>query len=246
MLSRAIKLITFSALLLAASTLLVQSRTATTLEHVLERGEIVMLSRNGPTTYYEGVDGYTGFEYELGRAFADYLGVDLVVEEEADLSVMLTGLNDDLGDFAAATLTVTEQRQYLVDFGPEYGQVSQVVIYRAGTRKPRSVEDLIGGQIVVIEGSSHEQNLRKLKRQHPDLDWEAHRDAEMIDLLELVHSGEIEFSIVDSVAHEMSKGLYPMARRAFTISDKQPLAWAFPKQRDRSLITQAELFFTFD
>ena len=147
MLSRAIKLITFSALLLAASTLLVQSRTATTLEHVLERGEIVMLSRNGPTTYYEGVDGYTGFEYELGRAFADYLGVDLVVEEEADLSVMLTGLNDDLGDFAAATLTVTEQRQYLVDFGPEYGQVSQVVIYRAGTRKPRSVEDLIGGQI---------------------------------------------------------------------------------------------------
>ena len=226
------------------STLLFQSRVPTELEKLLARGEIVMLSRNGPTTYYEAIDGYTGFEFELGQAFADYLGLKLVLEEEGDLSVMISGLNHGAGDFAAATLSVTKPRKYLVDFGPEYGKVSQRVIYRAGTTKPRSVEDLIDGQIVVIEGSSHEQNLTVLKREYPDLSWEVSRDAEMIDLLEAVHSGEIQYTIVDSVAHEMSKALYPRARKAFTISEEQGLAWAFPKMRDKTVLKHAEKFFS--
>lgn len=246
LLNRVGKLFLFLLCLCLLSSALVQSGTPTTLDRILERGNIVMLSRNGPTTYYEGNDGYTGFEYELGSAFADFLGIELLIKEESDLSIMLSGLSDHAGDFAAATLTVTEPRQYLVDFGPSYKKVSQRVIYRSGTKRPRKIEDLFGGDITVIEGSSHEQNLTRLKREHPELNWKVTPDAEMIDLLEAVHNGELQYTIVDSIAHEMSKGLYPKARYGFTISEEQDLAWAFPKQRDKTLLKQVERFFALE
>ena len=34
-------------------------------------GELVVVTRNGPTTYYLGADEPAGFEYELVRAFAE-------------------------------------------------------------------------------------------------------------------------------------------------------------------------------
>ena len=47
------------------------------LEQVKSRNELVVLTRNSPTTYYEGFDGPTGFEYDLANRFAQYLGVEL-------------------------------------------------------------------------------------------------------------------------------------------------------------------------
>jgi len=38
------------------------------------------LTRNGPTTYYEGADGPAGLEYDLAKMFADQLGVKLAGE----------------------------------------------------------------------------------------------------------------------------------------------------------------------
>ena len=51
----------------------------TTLEQVQARGTLTIISRNGPTTYYEGANGYTGFEYSLAQAFAKRLGVELQI-----------------------------------------------------------------------------------------------------------------------------------------------------------------------
>ena len=47
------------------------------LEAVKKSGELVVLTRYSPTTYYEGPDGYLGIEYDMTKEFADYLGVKL-------------------------------------------------------------------------------------------------------------------------------------------------------------------------
>ena len=47
------------------------------LKAVKRTGELVVATRNSPTTYYEGLDGPTGIEYDMARAFADRLGVKL-------------------------------------------------------------------------------------------------------------------------------------------------------------------------
>ena len=52
----------------------------TVLEDLRANNELVVVTRNGPTTYYLGADGPAGFEYELIRGFADAQGMTLRVK----------------------------------------------------------------------------------------------------------------------------------------------------------------------
>ncbi|HEY7883654.1 MAG TPA: membrane-bound lytic murein transglycosylase MltF, partial [Cellvibrionaceae bacterium] len=65
---------------------------------------------------------------------------------------------------------------------------------------------------------------------------------EMIDLIEMVHRGEIDFTVVDSNAFDINRHVFPRARAAFTLGEPEPLAWAFPKRADTSLFERAEAY----
>ena len=47
----------------------------TQLDRIKERGELIVVTRNGPTSYYIQKNHETGLEYELAKKFADSLGV---------------------------------------------------------------------------------------------------------------------------------------------------------------------------
>lgn len=241
--ARSIKLSVMLGLMLLAAGSLNTSRIPTVLESIKASGEIHMISRNGPTTYYEGPTGTKGFEYSLAKKFADRLGVELVIHEQEDLGLMLDSVTKDRVHFAAAGLTVTQKRQQKVKFATPYLSVQQQLIYRVGQAKPKSVEDLLDKHIVIIANSSHSENLRMLQRQYPSLTWEERIDADMLDLLELVHNGEADYTIVDSNAYEMSESVYPRARVAFNLKEAEQLAWAFSHQQDDSLYKEAQKFF---
>ncbi|HHJ35999.1 MAG TPA: transporter substrate-binding domain-containing protein, partial [Gammaproteobacteria bacterium] len=49
------------------------------LERIKNNGQLVVATRNSPTTYYEGADGPAGLEYEMVKMFADDLGVNLTL-----------------------------------------------------------------------------------------------------------------------------------------------------------------------
>lgn len=223
--------------------ILSSSHTPTALENVLASGELRIISRNGPTTYYEGRQGLDGYDYTLAKAFADHLGVTLSITEEENFSNIFQSVGSTAGHMAAAGLTVSEQRQQKVKFTRPYMQVTQEVLYRAGTKRPFKPEDMLGKSILVISNSSHVERLKQLKAELPALRWHEQSDVEMADLMEMVHTGSIDFAIVDSNAYDMNRSLYPRARRAFTISEAaQDIAWAFPKGVDNSLYDLANSF----
>lgn len=226
-----------------SATLLVKDKTPSTLQSILASGELVIISRNGPTTYYEGPHGYTGLDYEIANEFAKSLGVKLVIKEEENLAVMINDIGAGKAHFAAAGLTVTAKRAEKVNFSQPYLHVTQQLIYRAGENKPKQIEDLVGKNILVVANSSHAENLHRLRQTHPDLRWNERSDLEMLDLLEMVHSGKIDYTIVDSNSYEINSTLYPRALVAFDISEPESLAWAFPKSKDLSLYNKAQNFF---
>lgn len=240
---RLLKLSSFAALLCVLSASLEQSRIPTTLERIQTEGSITMYSRNGPTTFYEGADGLTGFEYKLAKSFAKHLGVKLKLIDEANLGALLNSLRPEMPAFAAAGLTVTPQRTKQVDFAPSYLETTQTLIYKSGTGRPKTIDDLIGKRLMVMRNSSHEENLRQLRKQHPQLTWEAVPKLDSSDLLEKVHNGEIDYTIIDSHEYDFNKIRFPRARAAFDVSESQQLAWAFPQQKDKSLLREAEKFF---
>src|SRR6187431_105629 len=129
-------------LLVASSTSLVRSAPPTELEKVLEAGELHVISSNGPTTYYEGSNGLTGFEYSLVKGFADSLGLKLVVDDEPDLDKMLNSVAGHQVHFAAAGLSALESGANKVTFTTPFIQVTQQLVYNSHLPQPTSIADL--------------------------------------------------------------------------------------------------------
>lgn len=231
--------------LACCASLIAASKAPDTLERIKASGQLVVLSQNGPTTYYEDASGaHTGFEYGMLSAFAEELGVELVIRDVHDLNQMFTRLDnpEDGAHMAAAGLTVTSERREQVRFTPSYFEVRQQVIYRLGEERPRRVSDLVGNKVAVIAGSAHAEELRKLSQRHPGLEWEEVSDADAMELVEMVNEGKYHYAVVDSNAYAIHRGLYPNTYVAFNLTQFQPVAWAFPKGDDDSLYQAARNF----
>lgn len=243
-LKRTTKKMLFGGLALALALLISHSRELSRLETIQANGKIKLITRQGPITYYEDAKGKNGFEYVLAQEFADYLGVELEITTTESLAQLFTTLGGPNADFAGATLTITPERQKLYNFSDPYGDVVQNVLYRRGSAAPTKVEDLIGKQVAVIADSSHEERMGELQREHPQLEWISVEGAEMIELMEMVDGGEIDYAIIDSTTFDAHRTMYPNAQRAFDISAPQQLGWAFPRGGDKSVIAAANLFFS--
>ena len=212
------------------------------LEQVQEQNELIVITRNSPTTYYEGPSGPTGFEYELAKRFARYIGVQLrvVVPPNFNAILPLTALGD--AHLAAAGLTVTESRKEKVRFGPVYQEITPKLVYRSGSRRPKSLADL-KGILEIVAGSSHEELLVQLQQDYPGLSWQANKKDNSETLLAMLSDQLIEYTIADSNELAVNRHFYPEAKPAFDISPPQQLAWAFPHSDDTSLFDTAVTFF---
>lgn len=230
--------------LIGCTLLLVRSHQPTVLDSILVEGELRVISRNGPTTFYEGSDGYTGFEYTLIKGFADELGVKLVIDDEANLGKVLQHVNRGSYHLAAAGITVTPKRSKKVTFSHPFLEVSQELIYNSRLPAPESMLDLMGRDIIVVAQSAHAERLRELQEIYPELSWRELGGADMIDLLEMVHDGAADAAIVDSHAYTLNRYAFPRTLAAFEIGAPQHLAWAFPNSKDASLYDAAQAYLT--
>ncbi len=215
----------------------------TLLEQILDDGRLIVATRNSPTTYYLGPEGPLGPEYDLVEGFAESIGVEVQVYAVDSIREMLDDVASGQAHVAAAGLTATDSRSSRISFGPVYRSVTEMLIYRSGERRPRSIEDLYGRRIAVASGSSHAETLALLRRQHPDLTWLEHPTADQEELLERVSNGELDFTITDSSAFRVSRYFYPEVRKAFELTEPQPLAWALKDGLDDSLREAVARYF---
>lgn len=212
------------------------------LERIKAAGELVVLTHVSPSTYYETPEGPAGFEYDLAKAFADSLGVGLrmmALERSADV---LPQLLSGQADLAAAGLAVTPQRLEQFRFAPPYQEVRQQVVYRLGTTRPASAEELVGRHIEVPKGSVYAAYLRELQQEYPDLRWTETEDKEVEDLLQMVWEGLLELTLADSHVVTLARQYFPELMVAFTTQRPVRLAWAFLPGEDDSLYRAAVKF----
>lgn len=212
------------------------------LQQVQEEGELVVLTRNSPTTYYEGADGPTGLEYDLASLFAERLGVRLRMVVPRNFNEIIPLVASGRFHFAAAGLTVTEGRQELVRFGPSYQEITAQLVYRSGNGRPMDLSQL-NGRLEVVAGSSHVELLEELRKEHPRLSWHEVGRVESEQLLSRVWDRIIDYTVADSNEVGINQRFYPELRVAMDLGEPQPLAWAFPPGEDDSLYKEAIRFF---
>lgn len=208
------------------------------LEKVKQTKVLRVATVNSPTTYYQGPDGPTGFEYDLARGLAEKLGVELQIEVASSPPAALELVRSGSADMAAASLGVSRLRGEHVRFSQPLLTVVPQLVYRMGAAPPDNLADL-KGSLVVPKGSTHAEHLLIAKRSAPALTWSETEDDDAEDLLEKVASGEIDYTIAHSDLIAINQRYYPKLRVAFALADSQDIAWAFAKDRDSSLFDAA-------
>jgi membrane-bound lytic murein transglycosylase F len=213
------------------------------LESVKQSGVLEVITRNSPTTYYLDREGAAGFEYELAKGFADYLGVTLKVRTSSSFPELIEQVNHKQVSFAAAGLTADKRLEKDVRFSHSYQDVTQQLVYRRKGKQPNDLSSLINGTLVVSKGSDYAARLAYLKQhQLPTLTWQE-AELSVVELMQMVTDGDIDFTIANSHEINQTSGYFPHLKAAFDISEPSPLAWAFPKGRDDSLYDAADDYF---
>lgn len=212
--------------LLLIALLLSGCQQENSLRDVLEGGELVVVSRSSPTTFYLGRDGPTGFEYDLAQLLAEDLGVELRLEPAFTLDAVLQQLERGEVHLAAAGLSLTPERAERFRHSEPYASISTRVVYRTGQRRPSGLADIGDLRLIVLKGSSHEQTLELMQATtHPLLEWEALAEADSTELLERVENGDAELAMLDANEFRIQQALYPRLAVAFDIGDSQDMVW---------------------
>lgn len=230
-------------LLCTAAVLGTCTRPPSLLEQVRALGELRVVTRNGPNTYYTEGSGPSGPEYDLLRGFADYLGVRLRLAVRDRATDILPAVINGQAHLAAAALTVNRDTERLLDFGPVYQQVTEHLVYRDGHRRPRSLRELRGGRLEVASGTSHVKTLARAQVLQPDLVWTENPVATQTELLTRVADGTLDYTLVKSSAYAVYSSYIPEIRVAFNVAEGESLAWAFQKRSDGSLREAAARYF---
>ena len=212
------------------------------MEKIKSSGQLIVITRNSPTTYYEGVDGPAGIEYEMVKMFADELGVELTLLLPESFDDLLSQIDENTVHIAAAGLTVTKAREKKFRFGPTYQEVTQQLVYNRGNKRPKSLSRL-DGSLEVVTNSSHEERLIQLAKDNDQLEWKVNHELDSAALLQMVSDNIIEYTIADSNELLLSQRFLINLRVAFNVSEPQQLAWAMPKTDDKSLYIEVQKFF---
>lgn len=213
------------------------------LEKIKQSGTLKVLTRLDPTTYYKNSDTYAGLEHDLVLLFAKQLGVKAEFIIPDKFSDVLNGVTENKADIAAAGITVTPQRMQKMRFSPGYYNVTEQLIYRSGTPRPKNTSQLPQSIIEVTEGTSHVDTLINLKKSITNLSWSVNSTLDTNGLLYLVNEGLIDYTIADSNQALLVKRYYPELNIAFDLTKPRQLAWALNLSKDNSLFDEVARFF---
>ena len=100
----------------------------------IEEGKLIM-STNAAFPPYEAVadDGsFEGIDVEVAGAIAEKLGLELIVDD-MDFDAALLAVQQNKSDIVMAGVTVTEDRQMVMNFSDSYATGVQVVIVKEGS-----------------------------------------------------------------------------------------------------------------
>lgn len=221
------------------------------LQKVLESRKLVASTDYNSTNYFVYRGEPMGYQYELLKSFADYLDVKLEIKIINDLDNSFSCLESNECDLLAVGLTITKERNRLVDFSKPLSQTRQMLIQRKpeNWRKMATMDqiekflirdplDLAGKTIHIQKQSSFLGRLINLSEEiGADIQIVEHADATVEELIEMVKTGEIDYTVCDEHIALVNQKYYPDIDGKTAISFSQNIAWAVKKGSNTLLDT---------
>lgn len=179
---------------------------------------------NHPLSYFMGSKDTAGIEYDLALAFANYLQVELDVQDYDSSEKLFEALSNNDIDIAAAGLLYQPELNNKFQIGPSYYSASWQVVYKKGTSRPYAIKDL-QGEIIVPSGSAVLPILSQLQLENPNLRWQTSDQYTQEELLLKVAKGEILYTAAMSVDVLSAQHINPNLAVGFDLTDENPVVW---------------------
>ncbi|MDO8331518.1 MAG: membrane-bound lytic murein transglycosylase MltF [Fluviicoccus sp.] len=196
------------------------------LDAVSNSGELHVVGVAGPTTFLPQGDAARGFQYELLRAFADDLGVQLVIQTAPDAESVIRMVQRGEADIGITGLPGDDPRLAKLQAGNPYLTVNQQLVRRADQQTPPD-----SARIAVSKNSAEALSLPVVA---PNADIIQVRNATPEALLEQVNEGDADFAVVTQSDFEARRAAFPQLKAAAPIREVQ-LAWSLHRRDDKLL-----------
>ena len=206
-------------------------------DKILQTKVLNVVFLNAPTSYYIGPDGPQGFEYDLLKAYADSIGVDLNITTADTVKEAIKLSKNPNIHITSASLTKTHKREKRFNFGPSYFEVQEQVVCHRGMlgsgKFPRDIEDLAGLKISVGEDTSYAETIKSLQKDGYDINATISSNYSTEELLAQVASHKIDCTLVDSNIYALNHRYFTEMALAFTVSGREQLAWVLAPNSDK-------------
>lgn len=191
---------------------------------IQERGKLVVGTINHPISYFINGEGESGLEYELSKAFASYLNVELEMRPMESTDTLFDALDEHKIDIAAANLFYQTDKAEHFQLGPSYYSASWQLAYRKGENRPRSLAQ-INDTLVIPESSELVQILKDAQLKHPKLRWRVDKKLTQEELLLQVAEGKIAYTLANSLDISATQQIKPQIAVAFDLTDEMSVHW---------------------
>ncbi len=193
------------------------------LDDMEKRRVIRVLTVYGLGTYFIDKGQEKGIVYELFKLFEDQVNRQAgkkhvrihVIFIPVARDELISGLINGRGDIAAAGLTITPEREALVDFtDPITRELSEVLVTGPSAPTVSSINDLAGQDMYVRASSSYRASLEALnirfleEGREPMNILEISELLEDDDILEMVSNGSLDWAVVDDYKAKIWAGVF--------------------------------------
>jgi membrane-bound lytic murein transglycosylase F len=210
---------------------------------VAQSGELVVLTVNGPATYFEDAQGLpSGFEYDLANLFAQELGAKATFVVADNPAKIDKALRAGQAHLAAAALARHFDFPGGLVWGPAYFTTQHQVVGRSAEAKPKALADIAGKRVGVIEESVADYLLSEpvkitipIERLPPG--------TEITELLERVAKGTLDYALVESTRFTLARKYFPQLEVAFALGKPVDYAWLISTVDKKRLVEVAKPFF---
>lgn len=217
------------------------------LDALRERRLIRVLVSHTKTNFFITPKGFRGIEYDLLKAYESFLNrgprrqryqTHLTFIPQP-FSQVLSKLEQGFGDIAASGLTITPERESLVDFTDPYiTNIDEILVSNTQAETIIDIEDLSGKQVIVVANSSYMIHLAIInqflgkKGLEPIEIFRANPLLEAEDLLELVNEKIYDYTFIDShLAYIWKKVLKNIQIQSEIVLHKNSnISWAIQKK----------------
>jgi membrane-bound lytic murein transglycosylase F len=213
------------------------------LKKILTERKLTASTDYNSTNYFIYRGQPMGYQYELLKSFANFLGVKLELVINNDVESSFNCIQDNSCDLIGLGLAITKDRNNIVDFTMPISQTRQMLVQckPEGWKKMPTLESiekvLIRNPLDLAGKTIHIQKNSIFKKRLINLSEEIGADIHIIEmditveeLIGMVARREIEYTISEEYIAMVNAKYYPDIDVQTAVSFPQNIAWAVKKE----------------